>query len=115
VLFRSKGLGIVAQATRAPVVPVFIRGSYGKNPGGSLRSPLEINYGPLLRWHGLDSLLEQRTAQDVSGVIGELCEAAFRELQTQSYARTPQSPFEAHLGQTQLHKFAVRQKQVFRS
>jgi cytidylate kinase len=110
-----KGLGIVVQATRAPVLPIFIRGSYGKHPGGSLLSPLEINYGPLMRWHGLDALLEKREPKEVSGVIGELCEAAFRELQTRSYARSPETPFEARLGQLQLKKFAIRQSQVFGS
>lgn len=110
-----KGLGIVVQTTRAPMVPVFIRGSYGKHPGGSLHSPLEINYGPVMRWHGLDALLTKENAADVSCVIGDLCEAAFRELQTRSYARTPQSAFEAHLGQRQLKRFAERQSEVFRS
>lgn len=109
------GLGIVVQATRAPVLPLFIRGSYGKCPGGSLSSPLEVTYGPLLRWHGLDALLEHSEPKDVSRTIGDLCEGAFRELQARSFERFPQTDFERDLGQKQLQRFAIRQKKVFGS
>ncbi len=109
------GLGIVVQATRAPVLPLFIRGSYGRQPGGSLLSPLEINFGPLLRWHGLDALLETSEPKLVSRTIGQLCEAAFRELQARSFERIPQTDFERDLGETQLRKFAKRQRKVFGS
>ena len=40
------GLGILVQETRAPVAPIFLRGSYGRRCGGSLDSPLEVWYGP---------------------------------------------------------------------
>ncbi len=107
------GLGIVVQATRAPVLPVFIRGSYGKQPGGSLLSPLEVSFGPMLRWHGLDALLETASPREVSGVIGRLCEAAFRELQARSFDRYPQTDFERELGEIQLKRFAARHRKVF--
>ncbi|HPF71374.1 MAG TPA: (d)CMP kinase, partial [Candidatus Krumholzibacteria bacterium] len=55
----KNGLGILVQATRAPLLPVFIRGSYGRQPGGSQLSPLEVRYGPVIRWHSLDLLLEE--------------------------------------------------------
>ena len=50
----KNGLGILIQATRAPMLPIFIRGSYGRQPGGSSLSPLEVSYGPVIRWHALD-------------------------------------------------------------
>jgi len=109
------GLGILVQATRAPVLPVFMRGSYGRRPGGSLESPLEVNYGPLIRWHGLDALLETTDPKDTSQVIGQLCEAAFRELQARSFERFPQTDFERDLGESQRRRFAARQRRVFGS
>lgn len=107
------GLGIAVQATRAPVVPVFIRGTYGRRPGGSTLSPLEVSYGPAIRWHGLDALLAQVEPREVSRIIARLCEDAFRELQARSFARTPQTDFERELGEQQLEKFAVRHHKVF--
>lgn len=107
------GLGILVQATRAPVQPIFIRGSYGRMPGGSVRSPLEVSYGPLLRWHGLDALLEQIDAKEASRRIASLCEAVYWEMQARSFARIPQTDFERETGQQQLKAFAARQKRVF--
>ena len=107
------GLGILVQATRAPVQPIFIRGSYGRQPGGSILSPLEVSYGPVLRWHGLDALLAEFDKRDISRRIGALCDAAFKELQARSFARHPQTDFERETGQRQLKSFATRQKKVF--
>lgn len=107
------GLGILVQATRAPVQPIFIRGSYGRQPGGSHLSPLEVSYGPLLRWHGLDALLEQIDHKEASRRIARLCEAAYWELQARSFARIPQTEFERETGRKQLKSFAERQKRVF--
>jgi len=107
------GLGIVVQATRAPVLPVFIRGSYGRRPGGSRLSPLEVSFGPLLRWHGLEKLLETHEPKAVNTMIGMLCERAFWELQARSFERFAQTDFERDLGAKQLTKFAARQRKVF--
>ncbi len=107
------GLGILVQESRAPVQPVFIRGSYGRRPGGSQQSPLEVCYGPFLRWHGLDALLEQVDRKEASRRIGQLCEAAFREMQARSFERHPQTDFEKELGTRQLKQFEARQKRVF--
>ncbi|MEN8005442.1 MAG: (d)CMP kinase [Candidatus Krumholzibacteriota bacterium] len=107
------GLGILVQATRAPTLPIFIRGSYGRRPGGSHQSPLEVHYGPIIRWHGLPALLETLDKKEVSRRIGHLCEAAFRELQARSFAEKPQTAFERELGAKQVKKFAIRQQQVF--
>jgi CMP/dCMP kinase len=107
------GLGILVQATRAPMAPVFLRGSCGIMPMGSHLSPLEANYGPVIRWHGLDALLEQFDKKEVSRRIAALCLAAFEELQARSYDRYPQTAFEKELGDKQLIKVQARQKKVF--
>lgn len=111
-LVRS-GLGILVQATRAPVQPIFLRGSYGRQPGGSIDSPLEVWYGPLLRWHAVDDLLAAHDRRVVSERIGELCRSAWCELQARSYSRTPVTPFEKALGEKQLSRFAARQAKLF--
>ncbi len=107
------GLGILVQGTRAPMVPVFLRGSYGRRPLGSDLSPLEASYGPVIRWHGLEALLARFDKKDVSRRIGALCQAAFEELQARSFARLPQTTFEKELGHKQLQKVEARQKKVF--
>ena len=107
------GLGILVQATLAPTLPVFIRGTYGRQPGGSHQSPLEVRFGPIIRWHGLPTLLESHDKKEVSRKVGGLCEAVFRELQARSFAEMPQTAFEKELGAKQLKKFALRQEQVF--
>jgi hypothetical protein len=82
-------------------------------PGGSTLSPLEVHYGPIIRWHGVPALQEQYDKKEVSRRIGLLCEAAFRELQARSFAAIPQTEFEKNLGARQLEKFARRQAEVF--
>lgn len=108
------GLGILVQATQAPMVPVFIRGSYGRQPLGSTLSPLEVSYGPVMRWHGLPALLATLDKKEVSRRIAGLCQGAYEELQARSFERHPQTDFEKELGEVQLKKFAERQKKVFR-
>jgi cytidylate kinase len=109
----KNGLGILVQGTKAPVLPIFIRGSYGRRPGGSELSPLEVWYGPVIRWHALDALLADLDPKEVSRRIAHVCEAAFRELQERSFAARPQTDFERALGERQLEKFARRQARVF--
>ncbi|MCP4572143.1 MAG: (d)CMP kinase [bacterium] len=109
----KNGLGILVQATRAPMLPIFIRGSYGRHPGGSQLSPLEVWYGPVIRWHALDALLEDLDPKEASRRIAHVCESAFRELQERSFAATPQTDFERELGEQQLKRFARRQAKVF--
>ena len=109
------GLGIVVQATGAPMIPIFIRGSYGRQPGGSTLSPLEVTYGPYIRWHALPYLLETMDKKDISRKIAQTCEMAYREMQARSFRRIPQSLFEKELGQKQLGQFARRQAKVFKS
>jgi len=109
----KNGLGILIQATRAPMMVAFIRGSYGKQPGGSILSPLEVRYGPVIRWHALETLLEEVDAKVVSRRIGNLCEAAWKELQERSFAETPQTDFERELGAKQVKSFAKRHRRVF--
>lgn len=107
------GLGILVQETRAPVQPIFLRGSYGKRPGGSQDSPLEVWYGPLLRWHAVDDLLATIDRRRVSERIGDLCRAAWCELQARSHAGHPPTEFEKRLGDRQLDRFAARQAKLF--
>jgi cytidylate kinase len=107
------GLGILVQESRAPVVPVFLRGGYGRQCGGSLQSPTEVWYGPLMRWHAVDDLLAQMDRRAVSERIGQLCHAAWCELQARSFAAHPETQFEKELGQKQLTKFAARQAKLF--
>ena len=84
-------------------------------PGGSTLSPLEVRYGPVIRWHGLDALLEREDKKVISKRIGELCEAVFRELQARSFAETPQTDFERELGARQRIKYRKRATRVFGS
>jgi len=107
------GLGILVQETRAPVLPMFLRGGYGRRCGGSLESPLEVWHGPLLRWHAVDDLLAQMDRRAVSERIGQLCRAAWCELQARSFANHPETAFENELGQKQLRRFAARQAKLF--
>ena len=93
--------------------PLFIRGSYGRRPLGSTLSPLEISFGPMVWWHGLDAILEQTDRKETSRRIARLCEAIFWELQARSFERHPQTDFERELGEKQLKQFARRQKVVF--
>jgi len=97
------------------VQPIFIRGSYGRQPGGSTLSPLEVSYGPLIRWHGIDALLETLDRKEVSRRIAHLVEAVYWELQARSFARYPQTDFERETGERQLKSFAARHRKVFGS
>ncbi len=67
----------------------------------------------MIRWHGLDALLETATPKEASAVIGQLCESAFLELQARSFERFPQTDFERELGESQRRRFAARHKKVF--
>lgn len=109
------GLGILVQATRAPMVPVFLRGTHGLRPLGSNLSPLEASYGPVIRWHGLEALLVENDKKVVSRKIAGLCLAIYNEMQDRSYERHPQTAFEKELGVKLLKKVAAREKKVFRS
>ena len=111
----KSGLGILVQTTMAPMQPVFIRGNQGRMPGGSTTSPLEVRYGSVVRWHGLETLRTQNDKKIVSNRIGALCQAIFEELQARSFADNPQTEFERELGEKQLVKYEVRAAKVFRS
>ena len=107
------GLGILVQETRAPLVPIFLRGCYGRRAGGSPDSPLEVWYGPLLRWHAVDDLLARLDRREVTERIGHLCRAAWCELQARSFQAHPRTEFESRLGEKQLRDFGHRQARLF--
>ena len=109
----KNGLGILVQATRAPLIPIFIRGSHGRAPGGSARSPLEVHWGPVIRFHALDELLATEDPKELSRRIGDLCEAAWRELQERSYGERPRTEFEEALGRLQVGRYAARHQRLF--
>ncbi|RKZ16707.1 hypothetical protein DRQ50_05815, partial [bacterium] len=109
----KNGLGILIQATRAPMLPVYMRGSYGRQPMGSLESPMEARFGRIIRWHALDVLLAELSPKEVSQRIGDLCEAAWREVMERSYADHPRTSFEQRLGAEQGQTFKARQERLF--
>ncbi|HOX26382.1 MAG TPA: (d)CMP kinase [Candidatus Krumholzibacteria bacterium] len=91
------GLGILAQETRAPILPIFVRGTRALAFGGNPQSPLEIRYGPLVRLHALDRLLRDHDRREVTERIGALFLGILRELEARSYAATPESEYERRL------------------
>jgi len=107
------GLGILVQNSLAPMQPVFIRGSHGRQPMGSTLSPLEVSYGPVVWWHGVAELQRSLEPREVSRRIATLCEAVFVELQAQSFARIPQTEFEKKLGENQIEQVERRTREVF--
>jgi cytidylate kinase len=109
----KNGLGILIQATRAPLLPIYLRGSYGRRPGGSALSPMEARFGPVIRWHALEILLAELDPKEVSRRIADLCERAWCELMERSYADTPRTAFEAEQGERQLQVFRRRHERLF--
>lgn len=91
------GLGILAQETRAPILPVFARGTAAPRWGGNPDSPLEVRYGPVMRLHALDRLLAELTPKEVTARIGDLFLAVLEELQARSHAEKPYTGFERDL------------------
>ena len=107
------GLGILVQETRAPMVPIYMRGCSMCRPGGSPEAPLEVWFGPVMRWHAVDDLLADLDRREVSERIGRLCRAAWYELQARSRQRHPASRYEKAMGEKQLRQYAKRQARVF--
>jgi len=91
------GLGIVAQETRAPILPIFVRGTGAPVWGGNPQCPLEVRFGPLVRLHALDRLLRDHDRREVTERIGDLFLAIVRELQARSYAARPPGAVEERL------------------
>ncbi len=75
------GLGILAQETRAPILPIFVRGTCAPRFGGNPLSPLEVRFGPLLRLHALARLLVDLDPKVVTTRIGDLFLSVLEELQ----------------------------------
>jgi len=109
----KQGLGILAQESVAPLMPFFIRGTWGLQPGGSQNSPLELRCGPVVRLHALPILKQRYDRREISQRIADLCLACFKELQAQSYAETPETDFERELAERMESKLAEKTRQVF--
>jgi len=105
------GLGILAQETRAPVLPIFVRGTAALRFGGNPASPLEVRYGPIVRPHALDRLRRDRDRREVTARVGAMYLAMIIELQARSYAERPESAAERALRLRQRRKF--RRKNPF--
>lgn len=91
------GLGILAQETGAPILPIYVRGTCAPAWGGNPQSPLEVRYGPLVRLHALPRLRQLCDRKEITARIGQLFQAIFEEMQARSYQETPETPFERQL------------------
>jgi len=100
------GLGILAQETRAPILPIFTRGTASPRFGGNPDSPLELRFGPILRLHALDRLLAEMDRKEVTARVGDLFLAVLQEMQARSYADKPQTGFEKDLEERRVVKDA---------
>lgn len=102
------GLGILAQETRAPILPIFARGTAAPRFGGNPEAPLELRFGPVLRLHALDRLLADLEPREVTVRIGDLFLAVLEELQARSHAEAPRTAFEERLEQEVARKVSKK-------
>lgn len=102
------GLGILAQETGAPILPVFLRGTSVPEPGGNPQSPLELWFGPVVRLHALDRLRRDLDPKEITQRVGDMYLAMIRELQARSFARTPLTAFERALAERQRRRIAAK-------
>jgi cytidylate kinase len=105
------GLGILAQETGAPILPIFVRGTCALTWGGNPLSPLEVRYGPLIRLHALPRLRQAHDRKEITQRIGQLFLAVFQELQARSFTETPETSLERELRLRQQRK--LRRKRPF--
>jgi len=105
------GLGILAQETGAPILPMFVRGTCSLTWGGNPQSPLEVRYGPLVRLHALSRLRQSCDRKEITKRIGDLFLAIFHELQARSYQEQPETDLERQIRLQQRRKF--RHKRPF--
>ena len=98
------GLGILAQVTGAPILPVLVRGTCALTFGGNPQSPLEVRYGPIVRLHGLDRLKRDLDRKEITKRIGAMYLAMMEELQARSFADFPESDFERAVRVRQMRK-----------
>ncbi len=98
------GLGILAQVTRAPVLPIYVRGTGAARFGGNPQSPLEVRYGPLVRLHALDRLLQDLDPRDVTVRVGAMFLSMIEELQARSHDEHAETDQERDLASHQRHQ-----------
>ncbi len=107
------GLGILLQATSAPLQPVFVRGTCHLEPGGSRVSPPEVRVGPLVRMHGLPTLCQLYDRKNVTERIARFCNAIFWELQARSFAEHPPTDWELAESERQDRAYKAKFKHLF--
>lgn len=83
------GLGMLMQRTRAPVVPVFFRGTVSPLVGGNPNLPLEAEFAPPIRMRALEALRRAHDDRAVNRLIGRFFDEVYREMQARSLARHP--------------------------
>jgi 1-acyl-sn-glycerol-3-phosphate acyltransferase len=98
------GLGILAQETGAPILPIFVRGTGALRFGGNPESPLEVRYGPLVRLHALERLRRDLDPRQITERVGAMFQAMIEELQARSRAERPESAAERALAVRQRHR-----------
>lgn len=91
------GLGLLALATGAPVLPIHVRGTHALAWGGNPDVPLEVRYGPLVRMHALKHLAAAVGRRVAAERVGTLFQTILEELLARSYAETPPGPREREL------------------
>lgn len=107
------GLGTLMQATLAPAVPIFIRGSRRLEVGGSSISPLEVHFAPAVKLRALPALRQRYDKRAISKQIGRLFEAVYGELQARSFATRPQTAWEREEGLRQDKAYRNKERLVF--
>jgi len=103
------GLGSLMQATGAPAVPAFFRGTVAPRPGGGGTPPLECWFAPPVRLRALPTLRERHTEREIDQLVARLFDEIYRELQARSCAKTPFSDLER--GQARRSRDKVRRKE----
>lgn len=91
------GLGILVQETEAPILPVFVRGTYAPRFGGNPESPLVIRFGPVVRCHALPFLRRTLDRKQITSRIGDMYLSMLKELQARSFVEYPETEVEREL------------------
>ncbi len=108
------GLGMLMQRTGAPAIPIMMRGTMEPEPGGSVRSPLEVWFAPPVRLYALPDLLRRMPEKDVNRAIARLFEQIYREMLDRSAAHTPITDWEREAAAARVDKVRRKEARIFR-